>query len=618
MIELNNVKYQLVTLDFETFYGKDYTLSGKMNMSEYIRDPRFHAHGVGIKIEDKPTLWYTGANIALALQEIDWSKSAMIGHNVAFDGFICSHHYGVVPALYIDTLSMGRAAHGHGHRHDLDTLAKLHGLGGKVKRDSLANTKDKLELTKAEMMALGGYCKDDVNDTRAIFDKLYPFIPDPEMELIDITIRMFCDPVLEVDIPLVEEELAEEVGGKMAALLLSGTTPEHLMSNDKFARLLVNADPSLLVPMKMSPSTGKQTYAFAKSDLAFQEMARNGNDKVKALCAARLKIKSTIGETRAVRFLEAGRDGMKLPILLNFSGALTHRWSGGNKMNLQNLKRGGKLRRAIKAPKGWSVVVADSAQIEARVLAWLANQADIVNAFATKQDVYKLMASAIYNIPVEKIDKDQRFIGKICVLGLGFGMGPVKLQQTLKQGTMGPPVDIELEECERIVKMYRKKNNRIVEFWKVMDQAILSMLFDREMKVGPLTVGKNFIQLPSGLFLQYPGLMGEPEESRSGDIKMGDVRYLNRNGMSKLYGGLLTENVVQALARCIIGEQILAVKRAGYRIVTSTHDEIVVICPTPQADKCLADMIRIMSTSPDWCKTLPLSAEGGFDTCYSK
>ena len=614
-LEVNGITYSLVTIDFETHYGKDYTLSGKMNTSEYVRDDRFHVHGVAIKKGNGKTLWYTGRNIALALKEIDWSKTAMVGHNTAFDGFITSEVYGHKPAFYVDTLSMSRATRGHATRHDLDTVAKAFGHGGKVKRDALANTKDKVQLTKDEEAKLGGYAVDDVDDTYRIFWDMYPHVPDDELRLIDITMRMFCDPVLEIDIPRVKAELENELGAKAAALLRSGAQVDDLMSNDKFARLLQAAGAQL--PQKISPSTGKLTYAFAKSDLAFQDLMKNGNDKIRALCEARLKVKSTIGETRANRFLEAGRDGMKLPILLNFSGAHTHRWSGGNKMNLQNLKRGGELRRSILAPKGHVVVVVDSAQIEARVLAWLSQQMDIVNAFATKQDVYKLMASVIYNIPVEDVTKDQRFIGKICVLGLGYGMGPQKLQQTLKQGTMGPPVDISEDECRRIVGIYRQKNWKIKAFWKKMDQVITNMTLGIESKEGPLEVGKGFIRLPNGMFLQYFGLHGTVEIARD-DLVMIETTYLTRTGRTKLYGGLLTENVVQALARVIIGEQMLKIHDAGYRIVTMAHDEIVIIAKKEDAKKALDFMIKTMSTPPDWAPDLPLAAEGGFDINYSK
>lgn len=614
-LEVNGVTYDVVTLDYETHWGKDYTLSGKINTSEYVRDDRFHVHGVAIKKGNGKTLWYTGRNIALALKEIDWSKTAMVGHNTAFDGFITSEVYGHKPAFYVDTLSMSRATRGHATRHDLDTVAKAFGHGGKVKRDALANTKDKVQLTKDEEAKLGGYAVDDVDDTYKIFWNMYPHMPDDELRLVDITMRMFCDPVLEIDIPRVKAELENELGAKAAALLRSGAQVDDLMSNDKFARLLQAAGAQL--PQKISPSTGKLTYAFAKSDLAFQDLMKTGNDKVRALCEARLKVKSTIGETRANRFLEAGRDGMKLPILLNFSGAHTHRWSGANKMNLQNLKRGGELRRSILAPKGHVVVVADSAQIEARVLAWLSQQMDIVNAFATKQDVYKLMASAIYGIPVEEVTKDQRFIGKICVLGLGYGMGPQKLQQTLKQGTMGPSVDISEDECRRIVGIYRQKNWKIKAFWKKMDQVITNMTLGIESKEGPLEIGKGFIRLPNGMFLQYFGLHGTAEITRD-DLVMTETTYLTRTGRTKLYGGLLTENVVQALARVIIGEQMLKIHDAGYRIVTMAHDEIVIIAKKGDAKKALDFMIKTMSTPPDWAPDLPLAAEGDFADCYSK
>lgn len=640
-VEIGGKKYQIVTLDFETYYDKTYTLSGKINTSEYIRDDRFHAHGVGIKIGNGKTLWYTGKNIPLALREIDWSKCAMLAHNTAFDGFICSHVYDVKPAFYLDTLSMARAAHGHHMRHDLDTVAKAHGFAGKVKRDALADTKGKQQLTDKEERALGAYCVDDVDDTYKIFWKLHDHIPDEELRLIDLTLRMFCDPVLSVDIPRVQAELEAEIGGKAAALLRSGASIETLMSNDKFAELLKRE--GVNPPMKTSPSTGKPTYAFAKSDLDFQQLLRHPNKKVVALAEARLKVKSTIGETRAARFLEAGKNGMKLPILLNYSGTHTHRWSGGNKMNLQNLKRGGELRRSILAPKGHVIVVADSAQIEARVLAWLAGQTDVVNAFIAKRDLYSEFATLVFGYPVDRkkaatnehgqyIDKSGRvvedkkdahfpqemegFVGKVCVLGLGYGMGWEKFQHTLESGAMGMVVKLTEQQCRAAVDLYRSRNYKIRQLWKIMDGIIASMLTGTHGEFGPLTYGKGYIQLPSGLFLQYYGLHGEAEV-RHDDLVVNEATYLTRQGRSKIYGGLLTENVVQALARCIIADQMLEISKK-YRICTMTHDEIVVVCPKKDAKKCLADMLKVMSTAPEWADGLPLAAEGDYDDCYSK
>jgi DNA polymerase I-like protein with 3'-5' exonuclease and polymerase domains len=614
-ILIDKKRYEIVTIDFETFYSKDFTLSGKtINTSEYIRDDRFHAHGVSIKRGNRKTHWYTGKNIALALAEIDWTKSAMLAHNTPFDGFICSHHFKILPAFYLDTLSMARAAHSHHMRHDLNTIAIAHGLAGKTKRAALADTKGKLTLTAAESKALGAYCIDDDEDTYKIFWKLVDSIPDDELRLIDITVRMFCDPVLDVDLPRVQAELEKEIGGKQAALLNSGADVVDLMSNDKFAELLTKAGAKL--PMKVSPSTGKMTYAFAKSDLDFQALAQSSNSQIAALCAARLKVKSTIGETRAVRFLEAGKDGMKLPVMLNYSGAHTHRWSGGNRLNLQNLVRGGELRKSILAPPGHVIVVADSAQIEARVLAWLAGQKDVVEAFRNKQDVYKLMATALFNIPLDQVTKDQRFLSKVCVLGLGYGLGHAKLQTILAQGMMGPPVKLTLEECARLVNIYRSRNYAIKNLWTKMDEVILAMITGQNGTLGPVTYGKGYIQLPNGLFLQYYGLHGEVEARRD-QLVVREATYLTRMGRSKIYGGLAVENLTQALSRVIIGEQILKVSEK-YRVVTTTHDEIVAICKKKDADKCLKDMLQIMSTSPKWAPGLPLAAEGGYDVNYSK
>lgn len=615
-ITLRGRSYEIVTLDFETYYASDYSLGlGKMNTSEYVRDERFFVHGVGIKIGTAPAQWFTGANVLRAIRAIDWENSALLCHNTAFDGFVLHEHYGVHPGLYLDTLSMSRGCHGHSVHHTLDALAKRHGLVGKVKAAALRNTKDKVALTLQEARQLGGYCIDDTEHCFELFWKMHPYLPDPELELIDMTIRMFCDPVLLVDIPRVQAEYEAEVGSKVAALIQSQASIDELMSNDKFAALLRKN--GISPPIKRSLATGKSTYAFAKSDVGFQRLLEHQNPVVANLCKARLKARSTIGETRALRFLEAGKDGKPLPILLHYSGAHTHRWSGGNKMNLQNLKRGGELRRSILAPPGYSIVVCDSAQIEARILAWLAGQDDIVEAFASKKDVYKLMASALFGVPVDQVTKDQRFLGKVCVLGLGYGMGSNKLQVMLEAGTAGPPIKLSLSECERLVRVYRSMNFRIADLWKRCEQILDHMWTGTPGKEGPISFAKNFIALPNGMFLQYPDLQAD-QYARNSSMQLGtDFRYQTRYGFSKIYGGLLAENIVQALARCVIGEQMLTIGRK-YRVVTMTHDEIVVVAKTEEADECLNFMLNVMGTAPVWAKDLPLAAEGGHDTCYSK
>lgn len=605
-------RYDVVTLDFETFYSKDYTLS-KLSTSEYIRDARFHAHGVGIKINAKPTKWYTGENIRLALQQINWSKSAMLGHHTQFDGFICSHWWQINPAFYLDTLSMSRAVHGHHVKHSLDALAKRHGLAGKVRAGALANTKDKLELTSDEQAFLGGYCCDDVEDTYALFWKMLPYISDDELRLIDITMRMFCQPKLLVDIPRVEAELKREIGAKFSALETAGAKVESLMSNAQFAALLRSAGATL--PMKISPTTGELTYAFAKNDLEFQALAESKNFKIAALCKARLKVKSTIGETRAVRFIEAGKDGMCLPVYLNYCGAHTYRWSGGNKLNLQNLPRSGELRKAIVTALGYVIVVADSAQIEARTLAELAGQTDLVEAFRQKRDLYSEFASEIFGFTVNKNDHpDERFVGKVAILLLGYGGGAAKLEQTLNSGAAGKKLTLSEDMYQRIINLYRTKNFKIRALWKICDGIIEQMALGIEGEYGPITWGKGYIRLPNGLFLHYPGLKGEIDDR--GVFR--NVEYWNGRMHTRLYGAMLVENIVQALARCIVAEQMLVIHDAGYPIVTMSHDEIVALAPAKRGQRALDFMIKTMSTPPVWMPNLPLAAEGSFAENYSK
>lgn len=636
---------QIVTLDFETYYSQEYSLrSGSLNTSEYIRHPEFKVQCVGIKIDEQPVSWVRDRDVAAAIHSIDWSTSALLAHHAAFDGLILSHHYGVVPAYYLDTLSMARALHSNAIGASLDTVASFYRLGNKLP-DVLPKTKGLRDLPDDLMTSLGQYCALDVELCRMIYSKMSSGFPQPELDLIDLTVRMFCDPVLKIDIPRVQTALEQEQQERARAIEQSGVPLEVLSSSDKFANALRQL--GLEPPTKISPRTEKATWAFSKTDLDFIELKGHHDPRVRAIVAGRLAAKSTIGESRAQRFLDVGADGKRLPVYLNYFGAHTGRWSAGNKMNLQNLKRGGELRKSIIAPEGHVIVVADSAQIEARVTAWLAKDHELLALFAEGQDVYKYMAAQIYNIPVSEVTKDQRFIGKIAVLGLGYGMGAAKFRHTLATGAMGPAVDLTSDECHRIVQMYRVSRLPISKLWRDMDALLYNMHIKRSGEYGPLRYDNEFrIWMPNGLYLQYPFLDAAWDNinERYTDFKYYDYEegIKRRLGVKpavdkgkKIYGGLLTENVVQALARIIIGEQMLRISmrlketsgmpvagsveaRMIRRIVTMTHDEIVVCVPEELGQATLDMMTEEMRKAPEWCESLPLNAEGGFDTNYSK
>jgi DNA polymerase len=287
-------------------------------------------------------------------------------------------------------------------------------------------------------------------------------------------------------------------------------------------------------------------------------------------------------------------------------------------MNMQNLTRGGELRLSILAPPGHVVAVQDSGQIECRVNGWLWGQHDLLDAFkdADKgigRDAYCNFADLVYGREITKADKTERFVGKVCVLGLGFQMGAPKLQITFAKGALGgPPVYFELDKCKMIVNAYRQKNYRIQEGWAVCKRIIEDMAEGRTGSHGPINWEANTIWLPNGMALKYPDL-----KKAMGDKGWEEWTYQSGKQRKKIYGGLLCENIVQALARIIVGWQMLQISRK-YRVVMTTHDEVVAIAKKAQAEACIKYMAKWMSTAPAWCSDIPLNSEGGFDDRYSK
>lgn len=599
---------QIVALDFETYFSTEYSLRlKKYNTSGYIRDPQFKAQCVAIKVGQAPVAWYRAADVRTAVHSVDWSNTALLAHNVAFDGFILSHHYGVTAKYYLDTLSMARAIHSNSIRAGLDAVSTFYGVGNKLPH-ILDRTKGIVTLDHDLETKLGQYCAMDTELCRMIFDRMRVGFPEKEFDLIDLTVRMFCDPVLEVDLPRAEKALQEELNEKSEKIIRSGVSLGVLSSNSAFAEALATAEPSLPLPRKWSDKQEKETFAFAKGDLDFIALKEHANPQVRALIEARLAAKSTIGETRAVRFIEAGKNGYKLPVLLNYCGAHTTRWSAGNKMNMQNLKRGGELRKSILAPKGHRIVSCDSAQIEARVLAWLADHHEMLSAFRDGTDVYKRMASTIYDKPFKEITPDERFIGKVVVLAAGYGMGADKYEYTLAAGLLGPPVVVPNDKCRQIITAFRKANAPYPKLWMRMEELLIRMVDRSPIELKCLKTTKNFsILCPNGLQLNYPKLEADFDANAE---RYFDFRYFPKDAEKphKIYGGLLTENVVQMLARVIVAEQMLRISKE-LRVVTMTHDEVVCVVSEQEVEAAEKFMVAEMRKAPEWAPELPLNAE---------
>ena len=603
----------IITIDFETYYDRAFSLS-KLTTEEYIRDSQFETIGVAVRVDDKPTQWFSGTKAQTGewLDQFPWDNAVAVAHNAVFDMAILNWHFDIRPKRIADTLSMLRAIDGPDAGNSLAKAAERYGLG--VKGDEVVNAlgKKRKDFTSEELARYGQYCINDADLTYDLFKRIAVGFPASELRLIDLTIRMFTEPVLELDKWTLTSHLVKVQNLKTQLLNKAVISKENLMSNPKLAETLTSL--GVTPPTKISPTTGKETYAFAKNDEEFKALLEHDNPIVQAIVAARLGVKSTLEETRTERFIKIAERGT-LPVPLRYYAAHTGRWGGDDKVNLQNLPRKSPLKKAMLAPEGYTFIDCDSSQIEARTLAWLAGQDDLVAAFDRGEDVYKIMASSIYGVPVDEVTDAQRFVGKTTILGCGYGMGAVKFKAQLK--TFG--VDMELEECERIIHVYRATYPMIPLLWQQAGRALKAMMRNATAPLGcggVLTVcGTAGIKLPNGLSLKYPNLrekamLGSSHKEMVYDTKKGRAIIPTR-----IYGGKLVENVCQALARIIIGEQMLMIARS-YRVVMTVHDAVGSLAPTEKADEARRFVEDCMRIRPKWATALPLNCESKMGASY--
>lgn len=628
---------KIVTLDLECFYSTEYSLT-KIPTEEYVRSPQFEMIGIAIKVDDGATVWYPKPQVEKALKEFDWSDAMVVAQNTAFDGAVLNWLYGVSPMAWFDTLGMSRALFPHEKAHSLAKQAERMRIGVKGDEVLIAKGKHYADFSAVELARYAEYCINDVELTYTLFNEYMAMgFPKQELKLLDMTLRMFIEPVLELDKTLLVDHLEAVKDAKEALMesvrdfMLKDADPEYvhaifsegmdgikklLMSNDKFAKVLENY--GVVPPMKTSLRTGKLAYAFAKTDEEFKALEEHPDERVQMLVAARLGNKTTIEETRTERFIGMSTRG-KFPVPLRYYGAHSGRWSGQDSVNLQNLpSRGtnaGKIKKAIKAPAGHVVIDCDSAQIEARTLAWLAGQQELVQAFENKQDVYRLMASQIYNIPPEEVttgSASQRQVGKTVVLGAGYGVGHKKLQIFLKQQA---GVEVTEAEAKRIIDAYRNTYYKIPELWRRADEALIALRSGNGLQVDEQglikAVPTKGLTLPSGLFIQYPDLAKVTDEKTGKD----QWRYFSKGLPVYIYGGKVVENVCQAVARQVVGEQMLRIGKK-YKVVLTVHDAVACIAPIEEKEEAQRYVEECMSWRPKWAQTLPLACESGVGASY--
>jgi len=664
----------LFVLDWETFYDSKagYTLS-KMTTEAYINDPRFYCFGFSIKKDGGKSVWVPGSKVVSALEKLELDKHVVISHNAPFDMPILNWKYGVKPKFIIDTLAMARGLLGTEERLSLAALGERYGIGKKgdavLQMDGVRHPSRELECY------LGEYACNDADMEWDLWLELKKHYPLVELKMIDITTRMFSEPSFALDAGPIDREIALAEERKSKLLASADCTLEDLRSDDKFAELLIalGVEPPKKLSVKKSAKAGHPVYAwaFAKSDVDFKHLGESDDELVRFAVEARLGLKSTIKESRSLRFKKIQERMGTMPIALDYGGAATLRYTASKSAatNMLNLPRAigndpdsGLIRKALVAPEGKTVLVADSSQIEARILVWQAGQTNVVEAFAQGRDVYSEMASVIFSRHVDRKknpdDFVPGFIGKAVVLGCGYGLGHMKFASMIFTGMLGmkgiqfdekmveqlntsissyvkflsgkKDLVAQLEENKpakltnrewiihaacafRIINMFRENNPMIVAYWKLGDRLLNSMLTGDGATHGIFLTRKDAVLMPSGMWMHFKELERDKEGQYS-CIRRKDGRVQR----IKQYGGKVVENLTQNLAGIVIREAMVKMNDTGMRPVLQVYDEIVVIGDEEKAEADLEKMLAIMSETPAWAHGLPLAAEGDFAKSYGE
>ena len=646
---------KIITIDFETRWDKqEYTLS-KMTTEEYIRDKRFKAFGVCVHEygTDNPIEWVGGEGLREYFSGVDWGRTAVLAHNAQFDVSIMEWVYNARPAFIFDTLSMGRALRGVEVGNSLAKLAADFGLP--AKGTAVHSTDGLLQLGLELEQELAEYCAHDVYLCEEIFKRFVDGYPKSELRLIDMTLKMYTRPTLELDQQMLIKALSEEGEVREGLLQRLGIQETELASNPKFAAILESL--GVVAPTKISKTTGKETLALAKNDALFQALLNGEREDVALLCEARLRVKSTTERTRAQRFLDISQRG-KLPVPLSYYGALSGRWTAakGSAINMQNLKRGSFLRKAIMAPDGYQLVVGDLSQIEPRVLAWLADYADMLDIFRSGGDPYAAFGSQMFNIPglTKESHPDLRQSAKSALLGCGYGLGWASFASQLLVGFLGaPPVRYEkafaktlgvdqayaqkfvdwednvtkmleiphtctdqelLTHClaaKKIIDIYRATAHPVATFWEMCSNLIESSLYGGKVfQYKCLTFSKERIELPNGMSLLYPQLRRDKDEK-------GRSQWVYGPNATKLYAGKVTNNVTQAVARIVMTDGMLRVSKK-YPIAGTVHDELIAVVPDEEVADAKTWVLAQMTLEPKYMPGIPLAADGGAHRRYGE
>jgi hypothetical protein len=625
---------RIMTIDFETYWDSEITLS-KMNPIEYVLHPKVEVQTLAVKVNDEPTTVLVGEQAVRDwAQQTDFSDVFLIGHNMSgFDAMLAAWRFGIRPLRWGCTLSMAREA-GLAKRvgGSLKALCAHFRLGAKGE----LNTKGRrlADLSPDEIRALVKYNEQDTELGFKLFQHLLPLVGGlRSLKLIDMTIRMLVEPRLRVDEALLVQTqadvraTAERALRESSELMLGpayGTMPDAerlevtkklLSSSAKFAQVLKDRD--IPVPLKPSPSNPEKLIpALAKNDEGMADLLDHEDPVVATLAAARVGAKSTILETRIDSFIRVSRKlAGFMPIPLKYYGAEnTGRWSGTMSLNAQNLPRVGKkpkpqdaLRNCMIAPPGHLVVVADLSGIELRMNHFLwkvPSSMTLFEADPAKADLYREFAAKLYRKTPAEVTSEERQVGKVAQLGLGYGAGAATYQTIAR--VMGG-VKLTLAEAQDVVDAWRAAYPEIVAGWRRSHACLGSIARGLSTNIDPWGLchtTEGGIRTPKG-FIHYPDLRRVEK----------DWVYGSEKRPTRIYAGKVVENIVQHLSREVMADMMLKIQKQ-YHIVHTVHDEIVLVVRESKAQEALDFMQQVMREGVDWFPQLITWSEGSYGGSY--
>lgn len=628
----------IISLDFETYYSTEYSLS-RMSEVDYILDPRFEVICCSFKIGKQRAycIWNDDNAVGREIDRLEalygWDAVAMLAQNTRFDGAILFWHYGKKPKLYLDTMGMAKATtHPIIGRSSLKKLAEYFGLPPKGEEVVMARGLSRAMFSPAQKIGYMGYCDHDNELCYAICEIQMRRFPVSEIFLIDWTLRMFIEPAVRLDASKLAVHLGWVRAEKEAIFARVAHIDKTVFSSQaKFAALL--EEQGIEIPTKISPATGEEIYALAKGDAEFKDLCADESQTpyVQALLACRINAKSTIEETRTEKLLNLSlREWVDcpgwMPVPLRYYGAHTGRFSGDGGFNFQNLRRKSRLKEAIEAPPGYRILHRDASQIEARMVAFLAQCHVLLRAFERGEDVYSLFATSVYGRRITKADEGERFVGKTSILGLGYGMGPPRFKHTLHIGNGGMSIVIEDDESRRIVYLYRSDYKEIPALWGNAGAVLDSMVAlaapadgtsasNRQIgvpKIPAVEFSHDAIWLPNGMPIAYPEIQRRVSIGNNGQPNK-EIMYKGPYGYKRLFGGKTIENISQALARIVVTDTVLRVKKEAQLLpFMTTHDSLDYLVPEENVREFDAYLDHQFSIRPSWGPTLPLASDGGW------